>query len=190
MTGGRRGQRNTCVWQRWQGYYQKLIRVSAITWEFCLPITLMFPGLLQKICSKEFVVWRKVFSNKLLSRLSHKGCRLLSSPVLLRNFTIVRKLEQEQKELKMELAQKRLLRTLPDWHFSDTQNMKALGTSLWDWSPHPFLIPSLLRSCRHANETTNGRVVEDTASSLNVNLLQPWSASKQWLLLYLKIFSM
>ena len=32
---------------------------------------------------------------------------------------------------------------------------------------------------RLRDETTNGRVAEDTASSLNVNLLQPGSASKQ-----------
>ena len=31
----------------------------------------------------------KLFQAKLLSRLSHKVCRLLSSPVLLRKFTIV-----------------------------------------------------------------------------------------------------
>ena len=31
----------------------------------------------------------KLFQIKLLSRLSHKVCRLLSSPVLLRKFTIV-----------------------------------------------------------------------------------------------------
>ena len=30
----------------------------------------------------------KLFQTKLLSRLSHKVCRLLSSPVLLRKFTI------------------------------------------------------------------------------------------------------
>ena len=31
----------------------------------------------------------KLFQTKLLSRLSHKVCRLLSSPVLLRKFTIL-----------------------------------------------------------------------------------------------------
>ena len=32
----------------------------------------------------------KLFQTKLLSRLSHKVCRLLSSPVLLRKFTNVK----------------------------------------------------------------------------------------------------
>ena len=32
----------------------------------------------------------KLFQTKLLSRLSHKVCRLLSSPVLLRKFTIIK----------------------------------------------------------------------------------------------------
>ena len=52
-------------------------RDRAITWECCrgLPLSLMFSGLF--------------FQTKLLSRLSHKVCRLLSSPVLLREFTIM-----------------------------------------------------------------------------------------------------
>ena len=54
-------------------------RDRAITWECCrgLPLSLMFSGLF--------------FQTKLLSRLSHKVCRLLSSPVLLRKFTIILK---------------------------------------------------------------------------------------------------
>ena len=35
----------------------------------------------------------KLFQTKLLSRLSHKVCRLLPSPVLLRKFTIVSRRE-------------------------------------------------------------------------------------------------
>ena len=66
-------------------------RDRAITCVFCrdLHLTFMFTGLLQKICSKESEVGRNVISNKILSRLSHKVCRLsLSSPILLREFTI------------------------------------------------------------------------------------------------------
>ena len=48
----------------------------------------MFSGLVPKICLKEGEVWRKVVSNKLLSRLSHKVCRLLSSPIPLRKLPI------------------------------------------------------------------------------------------------------
>ena len=36
----------------------------------------------------------KLFQTKLLSRLSHKVCRLLSSPVLLRKFTIIPALQR------------------------------------------------------------------------------------------------
>ena len=54
-------------------------RDRAIIWECCrgLPLSLMFSGLF--------------FQTKLLSRLSHKVCRLLSFPVLLRKFTIILK---------------------------------------------------------------------------------------------------
>ena len=45
----------------------------------------MFSGLVPKICLKEGEVWRKVVSNKLLS---HKVCRLLSSPIPLRKLPI------------------------------------------------------------------------------------------------------
>ena len=64
-------------------------RDRAITCMLCrdLHSALMFSGFYKKICLKESDGWRKVISNKLLSRLSHKVCRLLSSPVLLRKFT-------------------------------------------------------------------------------------------------------
>ena len=48
-------------------------------------LTLMFSGLCENICLMESGV--KLFQTKLLSRLSHKVCRLLSSPILLRKFT-------------------------------------------------------------------------------------------------------
>ena len=35
-------------------------------------------------------MWQKVFSNKIIVTLVTKGCRLLSSPVLLRKLTINR----------------------------------------------------------------------------------------------------
>ena len=46
----------------------------------------MFSGLVQKDL-KESEVWRKVILSKIMSLLSHKVCRLPSSPVLLRKFT-------------------------------------------------------------------------------------------------------
>ena len=54
----------------------------AITYVFCrdLHLTFMFSGLLQNDLFQ-------VFQTKLLSHLSNKVCRLLSSPVLLRKFT-------------------------------------------------------------------------------------------------------
>ena len=59
----------------------------AITCMLCrdLHLALMFSCFYKKICLKESDVWRKVIPN---TRLSHKVCRLLSSPVLLRKFTI------------------------------------------------------------------------------------------------------
>ena len=50
-------------------------------------LTLMFSGLCKKHLFRRKVKFGvKLFQTKLLSRLSHKVCRLLSSPVLLRKF--------------------------------------------------------------------------------------------------------
>ena len=59
-------------------------RDRAITWECCrgLPLSSMFSGLF--------------FETKLLSRLSHKVCRLLSFPVLLRKFSVILKAKTKQ----------------------------------------------------------------------------------------------
>ena len=49
----------------------------------------MFSGLLLKdLFKRKWKFGKKLFQAKLLSRLSHKVCRLLSPPVLLRKFTI------------------------------------------------------------------------------------------------------
>ena len=66
----------------------------AITCVFChdLLLTSVFSGPLQKDLFKRKVKFgEKLLQTKLLSRLSHKGCRRLSSPVLLRKFTIISK---------------------------------------------------------------------------------------------------
>ena len=64
----------------------------------------MFSGLLQKDQFKgKRSLAKRYFKTKLLSRLSHKVCRLLTSPVLLRKFT---------RELKMETFSGR---RRPDW---------------------------------------------------------------------------
>jgi len=48
----------------------------------------MFSGILQKdLFIGRVKFGEKIFQTKLLSHLSHKVCRLLSSPVLLRKFT-------------------------------------------------------------------------------------------------------
>ena len=62
----------------------------AITYVFCrdLHLIFMFSGLLQKrSVSRKVKFGEKLFQTKLLSHLSNKVCRLLSSPVLLRKFT-------------------------------------------------------------------------------------------------------
>ena len=63
-------------------------RDRAITCLLCsdLHLTLKFSGLYKKIYLKERF-GGKIFQTKLLSRLSHKVCCLLSSPVLLCKFT-------------------------------------------------------------------------------------------------------
>ena len=63
-------------------------RDRAITCLLCrdLHLTLKFSGLCKKICLKERF-GGKIFQTKLFSRLSHKVCCFLSSPVLLCKFT-------------------------------------------------------------------------------------------------------
>ena len=63
-------------------------RDRAITCVSCRDphLTLTFSGRCKNICLKESEVWRTDIQTKLLSRLSHKVCSLLSSPVLLRKF--------------------------------------------------------------------------------------------------------
>ena len=73
----RRGQQNACMWQTWQGYY-----LSVMLWS-SFNINVFWS--LQKHLFKG-----KLFQTKLLPRLSHKVCCLLSSPVLLRTFTNIR----------------------------------------------------------------------------------------------------
>ena len=57
----------------------------AINCVFCrgLPISLLFSGLLKKVCTKEGEVWRKVFSTKIIVTLVTQGLpsSFLSRPV-------------------------------------------------------------------------------------------------------------
>ena len=50
-------------------------RDRAITWDFCrgLPLTLMFLVFYKTICSKKDVVWRHVFSNKIIVTIVTQG---------------------------------------------------------------------------------------------------------------------
>ena len=63
----------------------------AITCVFCrdLHLTPMFSGPLQKDVSRKVKFGEKLFQTKFLSSLSHKVYRVLSSPVLLGEFTNV-----------------------------------------------------------------------------------------------------
>ena len=55
----------------------------------------------KKIRFRNVKFGKRFFQTTLLSRLSHKVCRRLSSPVLLRKFTIVRVLRQRVKSYKV-----------------------------------------------------------------------------------------
>ena len=79
-TVGRRGRQNVCEWQTWEGYYLRVLSWSSLNINVFRSFT--------NICLTEGKFGRKVFKTKLLSRLSHKVCRLLFSSVLLRKFTI------------------------------------------------------------------------------------------------------
>ena len=75
---GRRGRQNTCAWQKWQA--------RTITYVFCrdIHLALTFTSVYKKISFKgEWSLAKNCFKQKLLSRLLHKVCRLLSSPVRL-----------------------------------------------------------------------------------------------------------
>ena len=79
----KRGRQNACVWQTWQAYDLRVLWWSSLK--------SMFSGLLQKDPFQRRVKFaRNVFQTKLLSHLSHKVCRLLSSPVLSHKLTITR----------------------------------------------------------------------------------------------------
>ena len=78
----------------------------AITYVFCrdLHLTLMFSVFFaKKICFKKVKFGKKLFRTKLLYRLSHKVCRLLPSPVLLRKFTNIHSLRSSDQREKFAL---------------------------------------------------------------------------------------
>ena len=79
---GRRGRQNARVWQTWLGHYLRVLSWSSLTINIFWSFT--WRSVLRKV-----KLGGKLFQTKLLSRLSHKVCRLLSSAVLLRKFTIV-----------------------------------------------------------------------------------------------------
>ena len=62
-------------------------RANIFVFYLDLHLASMFSGLLQRSVYRRVKFGGKFFPTKLLSRLSHKVCRLLSSPVLLRKFT-------------------------------------------------------------------------------------------------------
>ena len=66
----------------WQGYYLRVLSWSALTIN-------IFWSFTKRSVYRKVKFGGKLFETKLLSRLSHKVCRLLSTPVLLRKFTII-----------------------------------------------------------------------------------------------------
>ena len=65
-TGRREPWERRCLWDQHPKDGKTLVcdtRDRAITWEFCrdLHLTLVFSGLLRKICLKQGEVWREVF---------------------------------------------------------------------------------------------------------------------------------
>ena len=72
-TAERRRPQNACAWQTWHGYY---LRVSL--WSL-LPINAFWSFTIGSV-KKRVKFGGKFFKIKLLSRLSHKVCRLLPLP--------------------------------------------------------------------------------------------------------------
>ena len=69
----RRGRQNACVWQTWHGYYLRVLLCSL------LPINAFWSFTIGSV-KKRVKFAGKFFKIKLLSRLSHKVCRLLPLP--------------------------------------------------------------------------------------------------------------
>ena len=69
----RRGRQNACVWQTWHGYYLRVLLCSL------LPINAFWSFTIRSV-KKRLKIGGKFFKTKLLSRLSHKVCRLLPLP--------------------------------------------------------------------------------------------------------------
>ena len=69
----RRGRQNACVWQTWHGYYLRVLLCSL------LPINAFWSFTIGSV-KKRVKIGGTLFKTKLLSRLSHKVCRLLPLP--------------------------------------------------------------------------------------------------------------
>ena len=78
----RRGRQNACARQTWYGYYLHVLSWSS-------PVTNVFWSFTKRSVWRKVKFGENVFQTKSLSRLPHKVCCLLSSPVLLRKFTII-----------------------------------------------------------------------------------------------------
>ena len=68
-----RGRENACVWQTWHGYYLRVLLCSL------LPIKAFWSFTVRSV-KKRVKFAGNFFKIKLLSRLSHKVCRLLPLP--------------------------------------------------------------------------------------------------------------
>ena len=70
----RRGRQNACVWQTWHSYYLRVLLWSL------LPFNAFWSFTIRSV-KKRVKIGGTFFKTKLLSRLSHKVCRLLPLPV-------------------------------------------------------------------------------------------------------------
>ena len=105
-------------------------RDRAITWEVCrgVQLILMFCGRLGKYQFKGRCSLAKRFFK--LSRLSHKVCRLLSSPVLLRKFTNIWKRDSQNIKKLKALPAPQLPQTRPKTEM-ETFKLQRMSQKQW-----------------------------------------------------------
>ena len=115
-TAERRGRQYARVWQRWRGYYLRVLSWSSLNIN-------VFWSFLKKICLKESEVWRKVISNKIIVTLVTEGFPSVSLSCCVSSLNI------ERAPLKNVLSRSSALfrHCLWDRHFS---RRRTLSTGL------------------------------------------------------------
>ena len=135
MYAGRRGRQNVCVWQTWQGYY---LHVSS----WSLLHILCFLVFYKKISLKEREIWQKVISKQIinchacLTSVWSLDLRLLTSPVLLRKFTLKIRGRRRpvKRRFKSEFAVSQSSSRL--FHLACLSNVCDLS---WSWIPKSLI---------------------------------------------------